>query len=255
MKLFLLPAMIVLTGLSWVVADGDATGAARNGARDRIAIVVSSVKPEAERPGRAVEYGLTRNDYERIVSAIPAIRQAIPIREVRREARFGDRTAEVRLIGTTPAFAKIHATRITLGRFLAEKDLKSHNNVAVIGRDVARRLFPDADPLGKNVRIGSTYFLIVGESDASPAPKAGEVSDGRVNQELEIYVPLTTMRARLGDLEVVRRSGSVEMERFELSRIEILVDNPEKSVMIAELVRRVLERSHEQADYSVQVRR
>jgi putative ABC transport system permease protein len=234
-------------------ADEDAPDTPRTGERGRISIVVSSVKPEAENRGPVVAYGLTRNDYHRIVAAIPRIRRAIPIREVRRQARFGDRTAEVRLIGTTSEFAGVNALTITRGRFLAEKDVRRLNNVAVIGRDVARRLFPDSDPIGENVRIGSTYFLIVGESGPSPASKGDQVSGAPALPGLEVYVPLSTMRARLGDREVIRRAGSVEAEQLELSRIEILADRPQDVETIAQLIRRLLERYHEQPDYSVEV--
>ena len=51
-----------------------------------------------ESNNRVKTYGLLRDDYRRIVSNIPTIRRAVPMRELRFELRMGNRTADAKLV-------------------------------------------------------------------------------------------------------------------------------------------------------------
>lgn len=234
-------------------AHGDASAAARSGGRGGISIVVRSVKPEESDASGAVVYGLTREDYERIIASIPGIRRAAPVRTLNVPARFGDRLAEAQLTGTTPELAHVRDMAITRGRFLADKDVKQFNNVAVIGRGLAEMLFRDEDPIGKSIRIDRVYYLVVGETSSKKAAPAEGVAGPTGNGDMEVYIPLSTMRSRLGDLTFDRRAASFNAEQFELSRIVIAVEDPARAGFVAEAIRRLLKRFHEEADYAVEV--
>jgi putative ABC transport system permease protein len=86
--------------------------------------------------------------------------------------------------------------KVTNGRFFTQKELEGQERVAVVSKEVVDRLFDGATPVGRNVRIGSVRFQIIGVLDAS----AGSFGDGA------ILVPITTARARLG----VKRSVTGE---------------------------------------------
>ena len=66
------------------------------------------------------------------------------------------------LLGTTPDFAV--ATNLTLesGRFLSTADVSSHARVVVLDSDLAKTLFGDADPLGKQVFVQDTSATVIG---------------------------------------------------------------------------------------------
>ncbi len=227
--------------------------AAGDGNAETLVVMVKSVKPQPPSGSGVVDYGLTRSDYRRIVATIPSIRRAIPVRETTGRALYRDQIADVSLIGTTEAFAGEHTLEVARGRFLTEMDLKQRGNVAVITRETTRKLFLDEEPIGKNIRIDRTYFLIVGVvSKASALPSAKD-SGRRGDAELQVFVPLSTMRSRLGDVAVNARAGSREAERYELSRIEIAVEDPAKIEATAELIWHLLQASHEKADYAVEV--
>ena len=49
-----------------------------------------------------LQYGLLRDDYERIGQRFRRSEQATPMREIRREAYYLDRKVDVRLVGCTP---------------------------------------------------------------------------------------------------------------------------------------------------------
>jgi len=51
------------------------------------------------------------------------------------------------------------------GRLISQAEIDAHRPVAVLGWDVADKLFGPADPLEKSVKIGSLHFRVVGISE------------------------------------------------------------------------------------------
>ena len=203
------------------------------------AIQLTSVKTRQSGTGFIHEYGLSRNDLARI-RQLPHIRQAIPSRTIDTRASHGDRQVNIRLTGTTPPLAGMFGVRVVLGRFLSDADVTQFNNVAVIDSAAARRLFPGAKAIGKNIRINNHYFLIVGETKS---PASG----------LDVYIPISTMRVRLGDIVIHTSTGARWGERFEISRILLRMDDPRSVRKTAETVQHLLEQFHEQGDYAIQL--
>ncbi len=244
------PAAIYLASAIWagmLVGDGHVQGAPPDDGGKTIVIVVKSVKPETPNAIGIVPHGLTRDDYRRIATRIPNVRRAIPVREMSAEVRYGSRSDHGRLIGTTEAFAGANGMKVARGRFLTEKDLKRLDNVAVVNREVVRKLFLDEDPIGKSIRIDRNYFLIVG------VVQNREVSDRPDVVGLQVFIPVTTIRARMGDVQISRRSGSFDAEQIELNRIEIIVQDSANVATTVDAIQRILRPFHEKPDYSVEV--
>ena len=85
-------------------------------------IIVRSVKPSndsasANSNSPIIEYGFLRDDYGRLRSNLPNINQAVPMREIRRELRVGDRTADTKLVGCTPGYLALNHLSMARGRF------------------------------------------------------------------------------------------------------------------------------------------
>ena len=74
-----------------------------------------------------------------------------------------DRTiGDVSIFGVTPEYQVVQDYRFASGRPLNELDLRGRQPVAVIGADVAERLFEGVDAVGRNVRILGAQFTVVG---------------------------------------------------------------------------------------------
>lgn len=54
---------------------------------------------------------------------------------------------------------------VSSGRLLSEQELGHGDKVAIIGKDAADRLFPNLNPLDREVRIAGTPFRVVGVAD------------------------------------------------------------------------------------------
>jgi putative ABC transport system permease protein len=79
------------------------------------------------------------------------------------DVRYGnDLSEDVMIIGATPTFASIRDIDVSNGRLLTDVDEDHRAGVCVIGADVANKLFPGTDPVGKEVRAGQGQYTIVG---------------------------------------------------------------------------------------------
>ena len=84
---------------------------------------------------------------------------------------FGQRKGDYTIMGYSPDFQRIQPQKIPYGRYINEMDILHKRKVCVIGTQVQKDLFPGMpDPTGQTIKIGSSYFTIVGvihkQSDA-----------------------------------------------------------------------------------------
>ncbi len=216
-------------------------------------IIVRSVKPPSEATTGIrgpVPYGLTRSEYDILIETIPTVKNALPIREIRRQFKRGPRLIDGRLVGTTPDYARVLRMEVDQGRFLTEADMQYKQNYCVLAAEVADFLFPFENPIGRKVQLPehSQFFQVVGVLKPRTATAAigGSLEAQEFNKD--IYIPITTLQRRIGDQITVRRSGSFEGEIVQLNQITLQVDNVQNVLQTAELVEATLAPRH--AKYS-----
>jgi putative ABC transport system permease protein len=80
------------------------------------------------------------------------------------EIRYGDaRVQRFLMRGTQPEYAQaLPLFAIAQGRFISDYDEEHARSVIVIGRSIADSLFPQLDPLGKEVRLNGRLYEVVG---------------------------------------------------------------------------------------------
>jgi len=76
--------------------------------------------------------------------------------------RGEERTRRVEIIGTTQDYFQAINLDVSEGRAWTEFEAERGRKVVVIGRTVAKRLFPEGDYLGKDVRIETHSFRVIG---------------------------------------------------------------------------------------------
>jgi putative ABC transport system permease protein len=258
--LAVLGILIGITAVIWLVALGEGVSyQAQQQIKDLGAnnVIIRSIKPPQDGSrsggGMFITYGVLRDDYDRIVSNLPLAQKAVPMREIRREVRFDDRFVESRVVGCSPDYASLNHLILDRGRFLSARDMTERENVAVIGTDTAKSLFPIDNPIGRSLQIDKDFYTIVGVT--APRDPSAAIGGSLAAQEynLDVYIPLTTLRARIGDMVFTSRSGSREGEVVELSQITVSVPEVEQVEQAADVIRNLMERYHDQADYGVVV--
>ncbi len=257
--LTVLGIFIGVASVIWLLAIGE--GISRK-AQEQIEglgadnIIVRSNKPsnEAATPSRGpVPYGLTRLDYRRLVDTLPTVREALPIREIRRQFRFSTRSLDGRLVGCTPEYAEVTQLNVETGHFITDADVAGLYNHCVLASGAAERLFPYENPLGQQIHVEDDVYVVVGVMKPR-MPTAG-IGGSFAAQDFtnDVYIPISTLWTRIGDQVVTRRSGSFEGETVEITQITLRIDDVENVLQTADVVRATLEEKHEQEDYLITV--
>jgi len=218
-------AVIVLTAISQGASDQVQKQIESLGATT---IIVRTVKPPEEKMAGigTSKYGLRRSELGQILATLPTIQRAVPIREIKRQFSYRDKVIDGRLVGCTPGYAEVNQLRIARGRFLADPDGLRMDNVCVLAAEVADRLFPYEDPIGKRLYIPehTDYYRIVGIlEDRNPSAAIGGSLDSQDFAQ-DVYIPIETMQKRIGDTIVTRRSGQFQIEMMELNQITLQVE-------------------------------
>ncbi len=217
-------------------------------------IIINSVKPPEEgnlatEQTRALKYGLTYIDAERLRSTIPNVEIVVPSRLVRRHIVHSQRRVDGNIVGTVPWYREV-ANRVLLrGRFLTTVDMRGQAAICVLNEPLARKLFPIEEPLGKVVRADGECYEVVGILRASTA-KAGSAGN-EPTAGLDAYIPMTTAEGRYGDTDVRRRSGSFEAVIVQLHTIIVQVPPNEDVRLTAKAIERVLRHGHPKQDYEM----
>jgi putative ABC transport system permease protein len=100
--------------------------------------------------------------------------------------RFGTESMEdVDVRGVTSNIGEMDVEEPDSGRYVTDADDNHRSEVALIGTDVVKRLFPGRDPMGKYISIDGRPFLIVGI-----AKPIGTILGQR--QDNFIYIPIQT---------------------------------------------------------------
>jgi len=219
-------------------------------------IIVRSIKPPSEvteSMGRMIEYGILRTDFERLQETVPTVERILPIRELRRRFSYADRLVDGRLVGCTPQYADVTRLEVDRGRFITDADSRNKHNYCALAAEVATRLFPFEDPLGRSIHVERDYYTVIGIMKPR-APSAG-IGGSLAAQDFDndVYVPINTLWNRIGDQVFTRRSGSFELEKIELSQITLRVDEVENVLQTADLIRETLEQHHRIRDFGVTV--
>ncbi len=78
-------------------------------------------------------------------------------------ARRGNQTLEdVSLRGVTPSIGEMDVEELSSGRYVTESDDEHRTTITVIGSELADKLFPGIDPIGKSIELEGRPYEVVG---------------------------------------------------------------------------------------------
>ena len=90
------------------------------------------------------------------------------------------------VVGVWPDYEIVNNCFAVEGRFFTEGNINFRATVTVLGNDVKEALFPNLDPLGKQIRINGKKFTVVGVMEKKPK-FLGESQDNYVLIPLSTY--------------------------------------------------------------------
>ncbi|HZA55301.1 MAG TPA: MacB family efflux pump subunit [Candidatus Udaeobacter sp.] len=167
------------------------------------------------------------------IKALPNIETALPERSGRMTVRYRNMDYQTSVQGTGADFPSARDWKVAEGQFFNVDDMKLYSPVVVLGRTVAKALFPDGgSPVGQYVLLRNVPFLVIGVMTEKGASPNGS------DQDDVIFVPINTGLIRL-------------FGKSYLSSITIKVADASDIEATQERVETLLKTRHRAEDFSV----
>ena len=219
-------------------------------------IIVSSTKPVEDQVASTQHshmsiFGLTYDDYARMMQSFKSIRQTAPVKLLRKDSRLRERAMELRVVGTTPQWFDLVPRDVVAGRVLLEADQRGQSPVAVLTEFGARKILATENTIGQTITLGGDSFEVVGIVKSEESGQAGNIQIP--DQEVDVYIPIEVARKYFGDIFTKRSSGSFEREKVELHQVILQVEDPKRVEATAAAIESMLGRFHKKKDYAISV--
>ncbi len=151
----------------------------------------------------------------------------MPVINSNRRVQYRNVSANANIRASNERYDKTQNWEIKRGRFISEMDVRNASKVAVIGHELAKDLFGQDDPVGKELKIDESRFLVVGVLAASKFFGS--------SNERNMAVPITTLQKRF--------SGNDRV-----NNIIVMADSPEYAENAALQIRHIIKRLHEHGE-------
>lgn len=122
--------------------------------------------------------------------------------------------ANVFVIGATSEYPETSGITIANGRVFNDGEEVDGRRVAVLGPDVADRLFPSMDPIGQEIRLKNRPFTVVGIME-----RRGKLL-GMFNLDNQVMIPISTLFSLYGK----RRGVSLNIEANDADSVSKAMD-------------------------------
>ena len=191
----------VLTLLGIIIGVGAVVAmlAVGEGSRQKVMDRISSfgtnlmlIRPGAAGIRNAGDIATLVPDDADAIKTLSNIEAALPERNARATVRFGNIDYQTSVQGTGEDFPQARDWPVAQGQFFNTDDMQHYAAVVVLGRTVAKTLFPDgSEPVGKYVLMRNVPFVVIGVMTEKGASPNGS------DQDDVIFVPISTGLVRL----------------------------------------------------------
>jgi ABC-type antimicrobial peptide transport system, permease component len=109
-------------------------------------------------------------------------------------AKYGSKSQNMTVVGTTPSYYQINGLQLTAGRFLKTADIKNSSRVCILGPSALDALVGYTDCIGDEISLDGLRYTIVGvlgKSDSLMYSGYGENT---------IYIPFTALIRQFPDM-------------------------------------------------------
>ncbi len=184
---------------------------------------VSARPPEDPVEAKKISYsrGLEATDLVVLRDGAERLEHVAAVRIMDTVVRARGEQRRVRVFGVTPSYGRVHDRHVTAGRWFAASDEEDSRRVAIVGSELAGKLFGTDEPVGQTIRIGDALFRVVGV-EAELGNRFANSGWGR--REMNgVLIPLAALRAYLqgGERVTILTVKTGDSEHLEAVKSEI----------------------------------
>lgn len=197
---------------------------------------------------REESLGLTLADVEAAQQTLPFVTGFSAEKKIKTYAVYSDfAKSSSDAVGVTSSYFDLANAQLSAGRFFSESDQQSVAQVAILGADVANRLFPDAavsgvSPIGQYVKINHVWLSVIGVLKAPELNKNDFQGVKLGGDRNRVFVPLSTSIKKF----------NAEFLANELDTVKLAVDKSYDPMLAAKAVSQLFKVRHgETEDYQL----
>ncbi len=194
---------------------------------------------ETRKEIRKNSIGLNFNDVHAIASTLPFVSEFCAEKKIKTYLLFSKNSkSDSSVMAVSPQCFALSHFKLEKGRFFQEKDNQNNQQVAVIGSEVAKSLFPKEDAVGKLIKINHLWVKVIGVLKAQKLSKK-EIQGIKLGAEHNrIFIPISTAlkRLKIPDLE------------SQLDSIRVKIDESMPPQVAAMAIAKLIKRRHGNID-------
>lgn len=132
---------------------------------------------------------ITMDEFERFKNLAKLPAAVAPVTNTVQTVKYQERRVEnVFINGSNADYVKTTNFTFSEGRFYSEIESNASRQVAVIGSEIAKKLFPNISPIDRTIKIGGENYRVVGV-----LAEQGSFILGPWNPDNQVYVPIGTI--------------------------------------------------------------
>ncbi|HEA18321.1 MAG TPA: FtsX-like permease family protein [Pseudoalteromonas prydzensis] len=146
--------------------------------------------------------------------------------------------SDSRAVGVSANYFQLSHFELFQGRALNQADEQNFAQVALLGANTAKQLFPLGDALGQQIKINHLWFEVIGILQA-PYLKKKEFQGVKLgNEQNQVFIPLSTALHRF-------ESGLLDSE---VSSLKLAIDKSVDPIVAAQALEHLLKNRHSDID-------
>ncbi|MBL8265621.1 MAG: MacB family efflux pump subunit [Steroidobacter sp.] len=172
-------------------------------------------------------------DDAKAIAEVDNVLAVSPERKTRATLRMGSVDYQSNITGVWPAYQTTQNWPMESGTFVTEDDVRSYATVIVLGKTVAKNLFPDDEnPVGQFILVSNTPFEVIGVLSTKGANAFGSDMDDAA------FIPLSTGFNRLFGAQY-------------LASVNVKLADDAKTATTQEQIRQLLMERHHLEDFQM----
>ncbi|WP_392533066.1 ABC transporter permease [Nostoc sp. C117] len=189
----------VIIGISSVIAITSVGQGVQKGVEQQIQalgtdvlqILAGAARSGNVRQGVGSSSTLTWEDAKAIATQAPSVQLVSAYLQRTAQVVYAGQNTSTTIYGTDLNYPEVRNTHPQQGRYFTQQELNNTAQVAILGPTVQRTLFAQGgNVIGERIRIQGEAYEVIGVME----PKG---SQGPMDRDDQIFIPLTTMSARL----------------------------------------------------------
>lgn len=194
---------------------------------------------ETRKEIRKNSIGLSLNDMRAISGSLPFVTQHCAEKNINTYSLFSEHaTADSTVMAISVDCFSMSNLQAASGSLFTEHDNNSNRQIAVIGSEVADKLFPKEDAIGKLIKVNHLWVEVIGVLKQQKLSKK-EIQGIKLGAEHNrIFIPLSTAHKRLKIPELESQVDS----------IKVTIDETIKPQVAALAIDKLLKRRHGNVD-------